>query len=162
MADAHGREGDRRRVDLDSAISQIESPDIDGGKTRWTLPRGVHNLSAAEVESSQRARIFFGVVHSVARKGYTATTIADICGLAKLSKTTFYPLFPDKAAAFLAGYKAAHAHLVGLLTRYRPRAGSWSDRLRAELRQYLALHLSSLSTDKCYLPELPAACCSAW
>ena len=162
MADARARESDRSRFDLDSAISQIESPDLDGGKTRWTLPRGVHNLSAAEVESSQRARIFFGVVHSVARKGYTATTIADICGLAKLSKTTFYQLFPDKEAAFLAGYKAAHEELVGLLTRYRQRSGSWSDRMRAELRIYLAFNLSNPSLAKCYLLEIHAAGGSAW
>ncbi|WP_348675879.1 TetR/AcrR family transcriptional regulator [uncultured Abyssibacter sp.] len=162
MADVPAAEDEQVGFDISAAISRIERPDLQGGGTRWTLPRGVHKLSQAEVESSQRARIFYGVVHSVARKGYTATTIADICGLAKLSKTTFYQLFPDKEAAFLAGYEAAHLELVTLLTQHRLHVGSWSDRMRQELRIYLAFNLNNPALAKCFLLEIHAAGARAW
>ncbi|MEC9406435.1 MAG: TetR/AcrR family transcriptional regulator [Pseudomonadota bacterium] len=153
---------DRTQEVIAAARSRIEHPDIDGGSTRWTLPRGVHNLSPAEVEASQRSRIFYGVVHAVARKGYTATTIADICGLAKLSKTTFYQLFPDKESAFLAGYEAVHEELVKLVRRYRTDEESWSERMRESLRVYLAFNVANPACAKSYLLEIHAAGGRAW
>lgn len=162
MANAEPVAADQTEQVIAAARSLIEHPDLDGSVTRWTLPRGVHNLSPTEVEASQRARIFYGVVHSVARKGYAASTIADICGLAKLSKTTFYQLFPDKESAFLSGYEAVHEELVKLVRRYRTEEESWSERMRESLRIYLAFNVANPACAKSFLLEIHAAGGQAW
>lgn len=49
---------------------------------------------------SQRARIVEAMIQSCAAKTYAATTITDIVGGARISRTTFYKRFPDKRACF--------------------------------------------------------------
>ena len=48
----------------------------------------------------------------VAAKGYAATTVADLTREAGVSRTTFYELFEDKEACFLAAYDGAVEALV--------------------------------------------------
>jgi AcrR family transcriptional regulator len=59
-----------------------------------------------EVLANQRQRIFGGMVASVAERGYIATTINDIAEISGVSSRTFYDLFPDKKACFLATLEA--------------------------------------------------------
>jgi len=70
---------------------------------------------------NQRRRIIDAIVDSCAEKTYAATTITDIVGRARISRTTFYKHFEDKRACFDAaiGYcieqlqeAAAAAHAV--------------------------------------------------
>jgi AcrR family transcriptional regulator len=49
---------------------------------------------------SQRRRIIDAMVDSCAEKTYAATTITDIVGRARISRTTFYKQFEDKRACF--------------------------------------------------------------
>jgi len=49
---------------------------------------------------TQRARIIDAIIESCAEKTYAATTIADIVGRARISRTTFYKHFNDKRACF--------------------------------------------------------------
>ena len=49
---------------------------------------------------SQRERIVEAMIESCAAKTYAATTITDIVGGARISRTTFYKRFPDKRACF--------------------------------------------------------------
>lgn len=51
-------------------------------------------------ESSQRQRIIEAMISSCAEKTYAATTITDIVGRARISRTTFYKRFTDKRACF--------------------------------------------------------------
>jgi AcrR family transcriptional regulator len=55
-----------------------------------------------EVLANQRQRLFAGTVASVAERGYIATTVNDIGAISGVSSRTFYELFPDKKACFLA------------------------------------------------------------
>jgi AcrR family transcriptional regulator len=71
------------------------------------LPRGPHRLSRQEVERSQRERLLVGAAEAVAAKGYAATSVADILERAGVSRTTFYQLFDDKLACFVAAYRMA-------------------------------------------------------
>jgi AcrR family transcriptional regulator len=57
-------------------------------------------------ELSQRERIIAAMVASCAAKTYAATTITDIVGGARISRTTFYKRFPDKRACFDAALDA--------------------------------------------------------
>lgn len=49
---------------------------------------------------NQRRRIVDAMIDSCAEKTYAATTITDIVGRARISRTTFYKQFDDKRACF--------------------------------------------------------------
>lgn len=51
-------------------------------------------------EASQRQRIIEAMIASCAEKSYRGTTITDIVGHARISRTTFYKRFEDKRACF--------------------------------------------------------------
>jgi AcrR family transcriptional regulator len=55
-----------------------------------------------EVLANQRQRLFGAMVASVAEHGYVATTVNDLAEISGVSSRTFYDLYPDKKACFLA------------------------------------------------------------
>ena len=59
-----------------------------------------------EVVANQRERLFGAMVASVAERGYIATTVNDLVEISGVSSRTFYDLFPDKKACFLATLEA--------------------------------------------------------
>jgi AcrR family transcriptional regulator len=59
-----------------------------------------------EVLANQRERLFGAMVASVAARGYRATTVGDLVEISGVSSRTFYELFPDKQACFLATLEA--------------------------------------------------------
>jgi AcrR family transcriptional regulator len=90
-------------------------------------------------ESSQRARMLEAVTRSVATKGYAAVTVADVVGLAGVSRRTFYEHFTDKEDCFLAAFEAG-----GEVVRAQITAAvqdledtEWSAVLRVALATYL-------------------------
>ena len=60
---------------------------------------------------TQRQRIIDAIVECCAEKTYAATTITDIVGRARISRTTFYKHFPDKRACFDAAIDHCLAEL---------------------------------------------------
>jgi AcrR family transcriptional regulator len=73
----------------------------------------------------------------VAAKGYAATTIADLTGQAGISRTTFYELFADKEACFLAAYDSAADALLRRISKAYEAEERWPDRARAGLATLL-------------------------
>ncbi len=69
----------------------------------------------------------------VAEQGYAATKLADLTDEAGISRTTFYELFDDKEACFLAAYDEAAQALIGAVTRAYEAQSSWPEALRAGL-----------------------------
>jgi AcrR family transcriptional regulator len=55
-----------------------------------------------EVVANQRQRLFGAMVATVSERGYLATTVNDLAEISGVSSRTFYDLFPDKKACFLA------------------------------------------------------------
>lgn len=65
--------------------------------------------TALDLEAgNQRRRIIDAMIDSCAEKTYAATTITDIVGRARISRTTFYKQFDDKRACF----EAAVGHCI--------------------------------------------------
>ncbi|HEU5253305.1 MAG TPA: TetR/AcrR family transcriptional regulator [Solirubrobacterales bacterium] len=64
-------------------------------------------------DRTQRERVVDAMVESCAEKTYAATTITDIVGRARISRTTFYKHFPDKRACFDAAIDHCLAELRG-------------------------------------------------
>jgi AcrR family transcriptional regulator len=90
------------------------------------------------VARSQRERLLEAAVRVVAAKGYAATTIGDLTKQAGVSRTTFYELFEDKEACFLAAYDNAVEALVRRVVSAYESEQRWPDRARAGLAALLA------------------------
>jgi AcrR family transcriptional regulator len=58
----------------------------------------------AEQLESRRDRILTAMIRVVGRKGYDATSVADVIAEADTSRTTFYKHFEDKHDCFLVAY----------------------------------------------------------
>ena len=58
------------------------------------------------VDQSQRERLFAAIVATVAKKGYEATTVADLVELSGVSRSAYYRHFADKQACFLEATKS--------------------------------------------------------
>lgn len=89
------------------------------------------------VARSQRERLLDAAVDVVAEKGYRATTVADLTKAAGVSRTTFYELFDDKEACFLAAYDAAADVLARRVGAAFETQDAWPDRVRAGLMAML-------------------------
>lgn len=89
------------------------------------------------VARSQRERLLDAAVDVVAEKGYAATTVADLTGEAGISRTTFYEMFPDKEACFLAAYDVAADVLARRVAAAFEAEGEWPARARAGLEALL-------------------------
>jgi AcrR family transcriptional regulator len=105
---------------------------------RWRPPRGRHRLPPEVVARSQRERLLEAAVRAVAAKGYAAVTVGDLTKGAGVSRTTFYELFEDKEACFLAAYDSAVEALVRRVVRAYESAGEWPERTAAGLAALLA------------------------
>jgi len=89
------------------------------------------------IARSQRERLLDAAIDVVAEKGYVKTTIADLTKEAGISRTTFYEMFPDKEACFLAGYDAAADVLARQVATAFEAEGEWPSRVRAGLEALL-------------------------
>lgn len=89
------------------------------------------------IARSQRERLLEAAVRVVAEKGYAATTVADLTREAGISRTTFYAMFEDKEACFLAAYDGAVDALVRLVTAAYEAEEGWPNRARAGLAALL-------------------------
>jgi AcrR family transcriptional regulator len=89
------------------------------------------------VSRSQRERLLEATMRIVAEKGYAAATIADLAGEASVSRTTFYELFADKEACFLAAYDNAVDRLARRISTAYEAEERWPDRVRAGLAALL-------------------------
>ncbi|MGH8530063.1 MAG: TetR/AcrR family transcriptional regulator [Nevskiales bacterium] len=108
-------------------------------RARQRLPKGRHPLTRQAVASSQRARLLAAMAQTVAEKGFAATTVADVVERAWVSRKTFYEMFPDKEACFLAAYDDGREFL---LLRIRDALqdlpeGDWRARAKRSVQAYL-------------------------
>lgn len=84
-------------------------------------------MAPEEVARNQRARLFGAMVASVSERGYAATRLSDLLELSGVSGNTFYALFADKEACFVAAMDAVVFKAVRTLTLP---TGSWEEMVR--------------------------------
>jgi AcrR family transcriptional regulator len=69
------------------------------------LRPGPRSCAGEGIESNQRARLYGAMIELVAARGYAASTVAELCALAGVSKRTLYERFPGgKEECFIATY----------------------------------------------------------
>ncbi len=108
-------------------------------RSKRRLPKGRHPLTREVVAASQRARMLEAMAQAVAQKGYAAATVADVVERAWVSRKTFYEMFPDKEACFLAAYDDGREFLLRQIRealRDIPE-GDWRNRAEVSVQAYL-------------------------
>jgi AcrR family transcriptional regulator len=89
------------------------------------LPPGRPRISEEEVIENHRLRILYAAARMAERKGYIATTVADITNFAGVDGRVFYSLFTDKQDAFLAVHELGYAQLMDLTSKAFFSGATW-------------------------------------
>jgi|NGEPerStandDraft_6_1074524.scaffolds.fasta_scaffold59258_1 AcrR family transcriptional regulator len=92
------------------------------------LPPGRPRLSREEVARNQRERILYATAELASRKGYNATSIAEIIASAGLDTRVFYSHFAEKQQAFLAAHELGFQHTMAVAAGAFFSAESWPER----------------------------------
>jgi AcrR family transcriptional regulator len=91
------------------------------------------------VALNQRERLFGAMVASVAERGYEATRVADLVEISGVSSRSFYDLFPDKRACFLAAMEAVIEMAVAYAASSVTKPGSWEERARRGFDEFATM-----------------------
>jgi AcrR family transcriptional regulator len=121
------------------------------------LPAGIEQLAEPLVEHSQRERLLNAMARSCASKGYGATTIADVCEGAGVSRATFYELFKDKEDCFHASMEVALADAMGRIVAVYSPDKPWATMVRDAAAAFLDLLASRPSFARMALVEAPSS-----
>jgi AcrR family transcriptional regulator len=120
------------------------------------LPTGRSNLAEPLIAHSQRERILNAIAASCAEKGFGATTIADICEPAGVSRATFYELFKDKEDCFHAAMEVSLADAMGRIVSVYSPDKPWATMVRDAAAAFLDLLASNPPFARMALVEAPA------
>jgi AcrR family transcriptional regulator len=130
--------------------------------TEWSaevLPRGRHKIPKEEVRASQRQRLLRAMGELAAEKGFAQTTVPEVVAKARVSSNTFYALFEDKTACFIALCAELGDELFAALVNPRER-GDVDDAMAAleeGIDTYLAWWQDRPALAIAYFVELPTA-----
>lgn len=103
-------------------------------------PHG-HTLKGAseQVSEIQRARILAAMVDVAAELGVGRATIARVVARSGVSRRTFYELFVDREACFLAAFDEAVERVAAVVVPAYEEPSKWRERVRAGLVALLEL-----------------------
>jgi AcrR family transcriptional regulator len=121
------------------------------------LPAGRDALLEPPVAHSQRERLLAAMAKSCAEKGYGATTIADICTAAGVSRATFYELFKDKEDCFHAAMELSLADAMGTMVAVYSPDKPWATMVREGTAAFLELLASRPSFARMAMIEAPSS-----
>jgi AcrR family transcriptional regulator len=91
---------------LVSAAGMVDTPWGPSESLRERRLRPGPGTPADEVARNQRERLFGAMVASVYERGYAATRLGDLAEISGVSLSTYYALFADKEACFVAAIEA--------------------------------------------------------
>jgi AcrR family transcriptional regulator len=110
------------------------------------------------VVQNQRERIFGSLAVVCASKGYPATTVEDVTAHAGVSRRTFYDLFADKEACFLAAYDMIVERALDEAGEAFSAGGrGWPGRIASGLRALIELFAMEPALARLLIVEVLAA-----
>jgi AcrR family transcriptional regulator len=139
------------------ARSKAKPDDIGGLIEQERLPAGRADLVEPLVAHSQRERILNAMAEACAAKGFGATTIADICEPAGVSRATFYELFKDKEDCLQASMELSLADAMGRIVEVYSPDKPWATMVRDATATFLDLLASRPEFARMALIEAAAA-----
>jgi len=111
-----------------------------------------------DVVRNQRERLFGAMVTSVYERGYAATTVNDLVAISGVSSRTFYDLFPDKQACFVAALQGIIEAAVAYAARnVAEPAGTWEEEARRGFDAFAEMIAAQPAAAKMALIEAYAA-----
>ena len=87
----------------------------------------------AHVVEMQRRRLLFAMVEVLCEHGLEGAQVGRVCKRAGVSRRTFYDLFVDREACFLAAFEFAIAQVAERVLPAFAGQGRWRERIRAGL-----------------------------
>ncbi len=75
-----------------------------GKRAGSKLPRGPHRLTDEQVAEDQRRRLIAAMIQFAGKRGYAATTVAELIKRAGVSRKTFYEHFSDRKPLLIAAF----------------------------------------------------------
>jgi AcrR family transcriptional regulator len=106
---------------------------------------------------TRRQSILEAMVRVVGRKGYKATSVADVIAEADTSRTTFYKHFDDKHECFLAAYDMVVERVVDEVVASCDGEQDWVDRVRIGLTTIVDLFALDPELARTAIVEVSAA-----
>jgi AcrR family transcriptional regulator len=88
-------------------------------------------MTREQIARNQRVRLHGGMIESVARHGYQATTVADVINLAGVSRKAFYQHFRDKEECLSATHNGVVSHARMRAIEAWGSQHGWANRLHA-------------------------------
>jgi AcrR family transcriptional regulator len=110
----------------------------------------------ASIET-RRQQILEAMVRVVGRRGYKATSVADVIAEADVSRTTFYKHFEDKQECFLAAYDLVVERVLREVIASCDGESSWLERVRVGLATIVELFALNPELARTAIVEVAAA-----
>lgn len=104
-----------------------------------------------------RQLILEAMVRVVGRKGYKATSVADVIDEADVSRTTFYKHFDDKHECFLAAYDLVVERVLDAVIASCDAGQPWVERMRVGLATVVELFALDPELARTAIVEVAAA-----
>jgi AcrR family transcriptional regulator len=99
--------------------------------------RETSGVGREKVSEIQRARILAAMTEVASERGAANVTVAHVVARSGVSRRTFYELFDDREACFLAAFDDATAQIAARVISAYEHERSWRDRIRAALAELL-------------------------
>jgi AcrR family transcriptional regulator len=131
----------------DSTRGELEFP-------QSPLPRGRHRLAPEQVAENQRQRLIAAMAHSVAVRGYAATSVNRVLEGSGISRGTFYEIFANRHECLLAAHEAALECLTGRVSAACEAPGVWGRKVRAAI--YASVDFAERRPDQARLLTIDA------
>ena len=103
-----------------------------------------------------RGRLLDGLAHSIAERGYRATTVADVVRNAKTSKRTFYDEFASKEECFVELLRSNNTDLIARITAAVDPGATPDEQVRAAVGAYVEHITSRPAITLSWIREAPA------
>lgn len=94
-------------------------------------------MDREEVARNQRARLYGAMIEAVSQRGYHATTVAHVIGLAGVSRRAFYEQFANKEQCFLGTYDIVVAGTRKRMLEAWASERGWANRVHAACKALL-------------------------
>jgi AcrR family transcriptional regulator len=142
--------------------SVIVTPWGDSDSLRERRLRPGPGTSPEEVARNQRERLYGATVAAVSNLGYEATRVADLVEISGVSSRSFYALFPNKEACFIATLKALVEGTAAALLSAGGGDLDWDERVRQTFDAFAALVAAQPATARFVITDAYAAGPVAW
>jgi len=101
----------------------------------------------------QRGRLIAAMLEAIGRHGYAETTVSELAGLARVSKSTFYAHFAGKEECLLATFDAALEEVSAQVGHaYRAESGL-RERLRAAFEAFVEIVVAEPAAASVFIAE---------